>query len=317
MAKVAGLAILGVIILAFVISLLGSSVRTLSKGTGFGVAQMMQPASYDTGMPELSMRNIAPVPPMPGGTGNDAEAYEVSDYNATVETRDLTEACVTMRKLKDLDYVIFESAHESDTMCTFGFKVTHAHVEGVLAFVKELDPKDLSENTYTIKNQVEDFTSETEILQKKLASIDATLAGALDAYDDITRLATDTKDVESLAKIIDSKIQIIERLTTARLSVNEQLDHLMRAKAQALDRLDYSYFSVSIYENKYFDGEALRDSWKAAVKDFVENVNRALQNATVNLIGFLIALIPYILYLSLAILAVKFGWRAAQYLWKK
>lgn len=333
--KLVGLGVLGLVILAFALSLIGSSFRSL-QGPGMGLSFMTMPAAepafygkggvayesdalYGMGMPELSIRNIAPMPPMPGGgtTGNDAEAYEVSDYNATVETRDLTEACVTVRKLKDLDYVIFESANESDTMCTFGFKVTHAHVEEVLAYINNLDPKDLSENTYTIKNQVEDFTSETEILKKKLASIDATLAGALDAYDDITALATNTKDVESLAKIIDSKIQIIERLTTARLSVNEQLDRLARAKAQALDRLDYSYFSVTVYENKYLDGKGIRDSWKAAVQKFVADLNRALQDATVGLFGFLVSLIPLVIYFVVLLVAAKYGWKFVRQVWNR
>jgi hypothetical protein len=318
-AKVAGLAVLGVVILAFVISLLGSSVKTLQRGSTVGVTEMMQPASYDMGMPSLSIRNISPiVPPMPGGTsGADAEEYEVSDYTASIETRDLTEACVTVRKLKDLDYVIFETAHESDTTCTFGFKVAHARVDEVLSYIKTLDPKDLSESTYTIKNQVEDFTSEIDILKGKLASIDKTFTSALTAYDDITELATRTGNAEALAQVVSSKVAIIERLTAERLNVSAQLDRLAREKARQLDRLVYSRFYVSVYENKYLDGEALADSWKASVQKFVADVNEALQNATVNLVGFLVALVPYILYLVILIVAAKYGWRVAQYIWRR
>jgi hypothetical protein len=273
-------------------------------------------ASYAKMMPTLSVRNI--MPPQPGvTTGNTVENFEVTDYNASVETNDRTAACKTIFDLKPLPYVIFENSNESDTSCNFSFKVEHAHVEEVLGILKALNPKNISENIYTVKRQLDDFTNETSILKAKLVSIDETLRNALKAYDDITVLATKTQDVASLARIIDSKIQIIERLTQERLNVSAQLDRISRAKAEQLDRLDYAYFTVNIYESKYLDGRGIRDSWKAALQSFVLNVNHSLQNATLNLIAFFISLIPYLISLVVFVFAAKYGWKAAKNIWQK
>lgn len=276
-------------------------------------------ASYDNRMPmELSVRNVMPIlPPRPGTTGNDAEAYEVTDYNASIETRNSEKTCAEIKELKALAYVIFENASESEHYCSYTFKVEHARAAEVLASVKALGPKDITENTNTIKQQIEDFTSQTTILQKKRDAIDKTLEGAIRSYDEITALATRTQNAEALAKIIDSKIGIIERLTQERININEQLDQLSRAKADQLDRLKYTYFSVNAYENKFFDGEAIKDSWKLAVQEFIRTTNTIIQSITIGLAGFLLWLLPILVYALFALLIAKYGWRGALYLWKK
>ena len=327
--KIAGFAFLGLFVLIFFLSIILGSLNTARSKGGALIGIPMGGISYDYAqtysedsvMPgfggvTLSTRNSMPIPSY-GTTGNDAENFEVSDYNATIETRDLTGTCATVSALKARTYVIFENATESDTNCYYRFKVAHANVEEILGILKALDPKDMSENTYTIKSQIDDFTSETEILQKKRASIDQTLTSALNAYDDITDLAVKTQNAEALAKIIDSKIQTITRLTEERLNINEQLDRLSRAKAEQLDRLVYTYFGVNVYENKYFDGERIKDSWKATFKSFVESVNRSLQNATVGVLSFVFVVFPYLIYLFLLIVAAKYGWKLTKYIWEK
>ena len=195
--------------------------------------------------------------------------------------------------------------------------MAHKNVPEVLAFIKDFDPKDISETTYTIKRQIDDYTSEEEILKSKLASIDDTLRGALRAYDEVTALATRTNDAGSLAKIIDSKIGVIERLSQERINAATQLDRLARAKADQLDRLLYTYFHVNIYENKFVDGEAIADSWKAAIRDFVRTLNQTMQDVTVNLLGALFIFAQYVLYFFILLFAAKYGWRAAKDIWKK
>lgn len=268
---------------------------------------------------KLSTRNVSPImPPRPSGsTGSDAESYEVTDYNAQIETRNITETCDAIKELKALDYVIFENASESDRRCSYTFKVEHSRVAEILAIVKNLDPKDLTENTYTIKRQVDDFTSEIEILEKKRDSIDKTLESALRAYDDITSIATRTQNAEALAKIIDSKIGIIERLTQERININATLDQLSRAKAEQLDRLKYTYFNVSVYENIYFDWENIGDSWQAAVKDLVRSINSVLQSVTTGLLSFLLWLLPFIVYIFIIVFVGKYGWRGVKAIWQR
>ncbi len=328
--KFTGFAFLALFAFIFLLSIILSSLNT-ARMKGGALLGMPMNSAYDYAptysvssmAPEfsgamLSTRNLMPnLMPMPGATGNDAENFEVSDHSATIETRDLVHTCNTVSALKARSYVIFENATESDTNCYYRFKVAHANAAEILGILKALNPKDLSENTYTIKSQIEDFTSETEILEKKRISIDSTLTTALSAYDDITDLAVKTENAEALAKIIDSKIQTITRLTDERLNINEQLDRLARAKAEQLDRLAYAYFGVTVYENKYFDWEHIRDSWKATLKNFVDSVNRSLQNATVGVIGFVFIVIPYLIYLFLLLIVAKYGWKITKHIWKQ
>jgi hypothetical protein len=277
------------------------------------------PSSPSYGISQLSQRNIAPMPPQGGGSapGNDAEAYETTEYNGTIETRNLKKDCATLLGLKARKEVIFESVGEYRQGCSFVFKVERARAEEILAIVKGLDPKELSVSTYTIKGQIEDFTSETDILKNKLATIDDTLRNAVSAYDEITALATRTKDVESLAKIIESKLQIVERLTQERINIGAQLERLSRAKLEQLDRLDYTYFRLSVVEKQYVDIVELKDSWKEAIRSFVRNANDAAQAVSVSLAGFIIVVLSYALYALILIIAAKYGWKFIVYIWKK
>lgn len=267
----------------------------------------------------LSIRNISPsMPPVfYGGTvGNMAEAFEVTDYSATIETRNKENACKSVLDLKALSYVIFENSNEADTNCNYRFKVEKNRVGEILGVIKDLDPKYLNENSYTIKQQVDDFTSQIEILENKKASIDETLKSALASYTEITRLATANEDTASLAKIIDSKIQIIERLTSESISINAQLEQLARAKNDQLDRIDYTYFSVNVYEDKFIDMGSLGDSWKQALKSFFWTINEALQDATINVIAFMFLLVPYLIYLFIVLYVAKYAWKLAKKMWK-
>lgn len=295
----------------------GASTIAPSFGSGAyseGGGSVSYDAAYSKG---LSIQNIFPIPPRTGTTGNTAESFEVTDYNARIETRTLKETCAKVKSWKTSSYVIFENASESDRQCYYTFKVEHAFVSEILDLVKGLDPKDLTENTNTIKQQIDDFTNQTDILKKKRDSIDKTFESALRSYDEITTLATRTQNVEALAKIIDSKIGIIERLSQERINVNTELDQLARVKAEELDRLKYAYFNVNVYENKFFDGKDLKDSWKAALKAFIQTVNTVLQSVTVGLLGFLVFLLPLVIYALLALLIAKYGWRVAKHIWEK
>lgn len=275
------------------------------------------------GRPDLSVRNLVgttvPSPmPQPGYTpGSDAEAFEVKQYSASIETRNLSADCGVIRDLKSKTEIIFENSNEYERGCSYTFKVEKGSVAEVLAIIDGLDPKDLSESVYTIKQEVTDYTSEIEILEKKLASVDATLTEALASYENVTALATRTGDVESLARIIDSKLSLIERLTSVRLETSSQLERIARSKADALDRLTYTYFYVSIYENTYIDGEAIKDSWKAAVQRFLVDVNTLVQEMSIGFVTLLLMVVKFALYAVVLLFVLRFGWTFAKQVWTK
>lgn len=330
--KLAGLGLVVMIVLAFIIRVFGASFSSLPMFNRLGASQMgVTPYGYQAmdgyggggvasapGMAELSARNIAPMPPTsPNSVGGDAEAFEATRYYGTIETRHLKDTCAKIVELKGRDYVVFENANESDQRCNYSFKVEREHVQEVLARVKELQPKDLSENIQTIKRQLDDFTSEKEILEKKLVSIEKTLEDAIRSYEEIAVIATRSQDASSLAKIIESKLQIIERLTNERIAINTQLDRLERAKTEQLDQVSYTYFTLNVFENKFIDVQDLKDSWKEAVKGFVGDINRVLQDITINLVALLFFAAQYVLYFFVLLIVVKYVWLAAKNIWKK
>lgn len=341
--KAVGLLFLAVFVISIVLSLMGSSLGSLNsivRKTGgismpqIGPSMMMDDGYYgevDYATEEsargigggstikLSLDNIGvpPMPPIGGGAGNDAEDYEVTDYNASIETRDKSMTCSLIAELKSREYIVFENANEYDHGCRYAFKVETDRAPEVLSFIETLNPRDLSKNTYTIKRQLDDFTSETEILKNKLATIDETLKTSISAYDNITELAVRTQDAEALAKIIDSKLGMLERLTQEGININAQLERLERAKADQLDRLVYTFFYINVFENKYVDGKVLQDSWKSAVKQAVYDVNSTVQDITVNLIAFLFVIIQFVLYIFIIIFVARFMWGGAKKIWNK
>jgi len=333
--KISGVALVVIIVIAIAFRLIGSSLNSMFTKSGISNIFPSSAPSYDvaesygnkatvgSGTVGLSARNVASsqgsiLPYDNGGTtGSDAEQFEVTEYSAYIETRVLKNICSSIAGLKAKDYVIFENASEYDRGCNYTFKVKKDNVAEILSLIKKLNPKELSENTYTIKKLVEDFTSEVEILQKKLASIDDTLKKAVAAYDEVTDLATKVKDVESLAKIIDSKINIIERLTQERINANAQLEAIQRAKAVQLDRLEYTYFRVNVIENKFIDATIIKDSWRAAIKEFVSDVNKIAQDITINLFAFLFYILQYAIYILILIFIAKYGWVLVKRIWKQ
>ena len=273
---------------------------------------------------QLSARNVAgtmpaimPVPEQGYVPGMDAEAFEVKQYDASIETRNLTQDCAVISRLKSRTDVIFETTNEYERGCNYTFKVEKDSANEILALIEGLDPKDLNESVYTIKQEVTDYTSEIEILEKKLASLDTTLSEALASYENISALATRTGDVESLAKIIDSKLNLIERLTNSRLETSGQLERIARAKAEALDRLAYTNFNVSIYENTYVDGEAIKDSWMYAIQRFIVDVNTLIQEMSIGFIALLLLIIKFTLYAIVLLFVLRFGWSFAKQVWNK
>lgn len=331
--KIAGIFLLAIIIVVFAIRLIGSSFnsRLIKESVGNSFfpsalpSNMAQTKGYDaasgSGGIGLSVRNVTQDQTMPINegvtTGDNAEEYEVTEYSALVETRQLNDTCAAVTSLKSLDYVIFENASRFDRGCNYVFKVKRDRAEDVLKTIKDLKPKELAENTYTIKKLVDDFTSQIDILENKLSAIDDTLKKAISAYDEVTALSVRIQNVETLAKIIDSKINIIERLTQERINVNSQLEQISRAKAEQLDRLEYTYFRVNILEDKFIDFKNLKDSWKAAIKSFVRDINQTVQDISINLIASLLIVLKLVIYLVILIFFVKYGWQLVKYIWKK
>ena len=328
--KIVGVIIVVLIVLSLVSNLFGFTLRNFGLSNGL---TMISPSATremfygedsmdEGGMMKMGVANQAmpsPMPPSDGNFsgGNNAEDFEITEYNASIRTNDKEPVCSSIEQLKAKDYVVFENTNTYKTGCHYTFKVENEHAQEIYDIIDAFDPDNFAENTYTIKRRVDYITSEREILEEKLSSINTTLEESLNAYDEITRIATSTRDAESLATIIDSKVRLIEKLTQQRISINEQINRLDRNMSQQLERLDYTYFSVSVREDKYVDLENIKDSWKNAVQTFVHDTNSIIQGVTVGIIGLVLVVIQYVLYFFIVLFAAKFCWKHAKSLWMK
>jgi hypothetical protein len=329
--KIMGLILLAILILSVFFNLIVGPLfsRGMSmnyKNYGYDSDLSSQPfaasvknASSPSGI-ALSTRNVAlskEVVMEDAYTAGDAESFEVTDYYATIETMNLKRDCSLIQGLKVKDYVIFESANNGERNCSFNFKVDKEKAEEVLGVIKDLNPRELSENVQTIKRQLEDFTSREDILKNKQVSIDETLKTAVSAYDEITAIATKTNNADSLAKVIESKVNIIERLTMERININAELERLGQDKARQLDRLKYVNFQINIYENKIVDGQQFKDFWKSSVKQFVVDANQLLSDLSIGLVSLILSLVKYLIYIFLLLVVGKVCWKLAVKIWKK
>ncbi len=275
----------------------------------------MAPPGMGAAMP--AEIGIPPMPPPDGAVDEDAEDYEITEYNVNIETRTLEEDCKTITNLKPLNYVIFESTTETDKSCYYTIKVDVSHVEEVLSVLEDLDPKDLNKTTYTIQRTIEYLLDEREVLEKKREAIEETLEDALNAYDEISRFATETRDADALARIIDSKIQTVERLTMESININERLNRLAQQEVRQMDRLKYTYFYINVTESKFFDGKEIKESWKESAKKLVKDFNKTIQGLSLGLITLALFIVQFGIYLLILIVVARFLWKFTKRIWKK
>lgn len=323
-AKIIGLVIAGIIVLTITISLISLSFKTVFYGGNSyddnyyneGLAQDIS-MSDSASIRSLSKQIILPPEPNQPTTGNTAEDFEIREHNGTIRTRQLEETCGKISELKKLDYVIFENANAGETSCYYNFKVKIENENEILEIIKALDPESFNTQIQTIKRIVDDYDSELDILNKKLASIETTLSDAQNAYDELQKLATEKEDVESLAKIIDSKLNLIDRLTQQRIEIRTEIDQFNKAKSEQLDRLNYAYFNLNIYEDLYIDIERIKQTWQSEIKSFVRNINDMLQNITINLVEYVLNFLLISVYFFISLILLKVVWVVTKKIWKR
>ena len=314
--KMIGLVLLGIVALSIIIALLGFSFRTMIQTGSYERLDYDRAGVVEMAAEPMMLKGGMPVPQPDYVSGDEAEEYEVKTYNATIRTRKFEQACETVMALKIREDVIFETSDQSDDYCYYRFKVKKEIEEEILEIIKDLKARDLNENIQTIKGTLEYYEKQLDILNKKLASVEETLEKAQTAYDEVTVLATRQLDVESLALIIDNKLKLIERLTSERMNIKQQIDRYNQNKADQLDRLNYSFFNVNVFKDKIFDWKDIKESWKYELQAFVRNFNEVIQGISVNLVTYMIRFVQVAIYFFISVFLLKFVWIATRRIWK-
>lgn len=324
-AKIFGIFALGIVAITVVIALLSFSIKTIFNTStykdgynNYSYDYMDEAESFGSTR-ALNAKMAMPSPIIPESeysTGNDAENYEVKEYNGSIKTRKLDKTCEIISKLKTKEYVIFENSDKNKESCNYRFKVEKEKGNEIVETIKSLKPETFNASIDSIKKAIEGYDNELDILKKKLESIESTLAEAQNSYDAISKIATRQNDAETLAKIIDSKLKLIEKLTNERLNTKERIDKYNNIKADQLDRLKYTFFNISVYKDLIFDWKEIKDSWKYEVKQLIRNVNEVFQAITLRLVTYIVRVSQVIIYLFLSLFLLKFVWIGTKYAWR-
>lgn len=303
----------GLFALAVAVALISMIISSSFQGSYDSYSDSsMNKRMYD--ISEEGMNNI--IYPGPDfSQGDDSEEFEVKEYSSTIETGYLKDTCQAFLDLKSRPEVIFEVSEEHEKSCYFTFKIKKGQEAEIIELINSYDPDSFSTTIETIKKAIDDYDSELDIQQKKLESIEDTLSKAQNAYDELSKLATAKQDVENLTKIIDSKLNLINKLSNERLAIKERIDRFNKQKADQLARLDYSYFRVNIIENLLFDSEHIKDRWQGEIKNFIRNFNEVILDVTVNLLTYVMRFVQICIYIIVSVLILKGLWNLVKRLW--
>ena len=105
-------------------------------------------------------------------------------------------------------------------------------------------------------------------------------------------------------------MSIARRVFPSRLALNSRAgssNHAPLAKVS---------FTVDVYEEQFFDGRDLADSWRAAVRQAITEANRALQAATVGLVALVFVILRWGATLLLLAVAAKLAWKVGKRIWR-
>ncbi|MFH0833947.1 MAG: hypothetical protein V2A63_00980 [Patescibacteria group bacterium] len=323
-AKILGVFVLGIVALAIIVGIVSFAFRTIvspftsNYSSGYGaMPEMAMDAGYSK-MAVSSSRNI--LPPIPGPSGEvvdtTAEDYEVKNYSANYQPSDKTKICATILNLKSDPEIVFSNSSESDSSCNFTFEVPNERADEILKILKDLDPEDLNQNIYTIQKSVEGTSDQLKVLQNKLEQTESTLTDAQKAYEDLMRLATNSHDVENLTQLITLKINSIEQLAQTKISITQEIEQVQRSREDLLRQIKNTTFNISVYEQKFVDWKQISESWKNALRDFVNNLTDLTQFVSVRLVSFVFYSAAALLYLAVAFGFLKVLWLLGKKVWK-
>jgi len=291
-------------------SYVGNSVTMVARAPAVGV---------DTVMGERVASGVVPMPPLysdSGGTRLYNEAnYEARSYDVRYRVRDLDMLCNQIEQFKPLPHVVFEQQMRNEHTCYYHFKVTQGYASATVSWLLARDPDDLTASTDVVKKQLVRYSSQMDILLQKQEVIEQTLQDTLSAYGELIDLATRANDIESLTKVVDSKLAMVQKLSQQRLTLAQQIGVLTRQQADLQDRVDFVSFAVRVEQYDILDLVSLKNSWMNELRAFVVTINSTLQRFTLHLIENLFALALLLVYAVILLVLVKHGWREVKRFW--
>lgn len=250
------------------------------------------------------------------GTYNEAE-YDAIAYHATIKKGNIVPVCDTIESWKMQRDVVFESMARNEDACSYSFKVPHALHQNTLANITQFDPEDVSADIETTKKQAVQYSGELAILLQKQEILETTLHEATVTFEELMATARSIGDVDALSKTIDKKLTYLKQLSDERITLASQIQYKERQMSELRDRVDFVHFTVYVQRYEIVDGGAIKDYWVYAMQNFIQSLNRSLQDMTLGLVLGLLTIAKIIVYLAILLVLLKYGWRSVRTFWRQ
>ncbi|MEA3492725.1 MAG: hypothetical protein U9R27_12615 [Campylobacterota bacterium] len=235
----------------------------------------------------------------------DSSLFEIKHYKVTYESSETETLQKQIKTLKEKDYILFDKYSESRDKSTYTLKVKREKSGEVLEFLEKLSPKSVHLDVENIKKTIDSSINQEQLLEDKLKKLETILTDATQSYSSLLLLAKEKNNVDALTKLVDLKINTLNRLSSERNIILSQIHDIKKNKKDLFDSLNYVIFTITIKEFLYIDMQRLKDSWRYDFKALIENFNSLGQSLTTTLVSFIIKLLEFFIYFVLMLFILK------------
>jgi len=235
----------------------------------------------------------------------DSSLFEIKHYEIEYVSSDTEQLQKKIKTLKDKEFVLFDKYSESKRSSQYTLKVKREKSQEVLMFLEGLSPDQVHLDVENIKKSIDSSIDQEKLLNDKLKKVEAILTDATESYSTLLTLAKEKNDIDALTKLVDLKINTLNRLSSERNTLLSQIQAIKKSKEELFDDLNYVIFTITINEFLYFDTESLKESWRYDLKALIDNFNSLGQNLTTTLLSFAIKLLEFFIYFVLMLFILK------------
>lgn len=301
MLKLAGLGVLGAIVLGTVISVYFSltpgyvDYAKNTSGASRSYDEMAKTRSYLNSLQGTSDGSES-------GPAAAIPIMEIKSYDATVRTADPKAACDAFVSGIDRTWAMLEHVDSSKDSCGLTVLVKKEREESFLSSLRAMGLYDLRTGISNIRKPYAETVDRIAELQKRLAETDALLNATKTQYDDLwTTLKArnaSAESIDALNRIITNKADLVSRFSKERLSLLEQIDALNKTKAENDVRLANVEFRIAFTKHVLIDWENTKETWGNDFQRLVSNLDTTFRALTIDMLSFLLKILNVATYLA-------------------
>ncbi|MCA9368557.1 hypothetical protein KC887_10020, partial [Candidatus Kaiserbacteria bacterium] len=259
-----------------------------------------------------------PLPPVPTPDGytSGLETYETTSYSVSARSNQFDNLCDSLSNLKADDAIHFKSLTMSLNNCNAQFFVEEGKVDTVLAQFDSYDGVTIDRTTASVTRHKEQIESQASIVRAQLDTVEATLAEAQTAYDEIIALARSERDADALNAAIRNKLQQIDSLSNRKIALTSQLDSYAQQAADLEERLGVVEFYANFNRLTPTQVGQHERQWSQAFEQLGNQFTMTLIGLTITFGVFLLYVVQYGVYVLVLLVIARFGWKLLQRIWK-